>query len=118
MLRTRPRFADAVTAAVDARGRGPDLSEMDMAVLWAVATRQPVDRAGLRELFGADVSRDVLARLRQTELIATGPRAPRPGAPHTYVTTEGFLVTFGLRSLRDLQDMEMDGLEGQHHREP
>ena len=106
MLRTRPRFADAVMAVVDTRGHGPELSEMDMAVLWAVATRQPVDRAGLREIFGADVSRDLLARLRLTGLVATGPRAPRPGAPHTYVTTEEFLVTFGLRSLRDLQDME------------
>jgi chromosome segregation and condensation protein ScpB len=40
------------------------------------------------------------------ELITTGPRSPRAGAPYTYVTTPKFLVAFDLQSLRDLPDME------------
>ena len=41
------------------------------------------------------------------------PMSPsRALSPHTYVTTEGFLITFGLRSLRDLQDMEEGTGEG------
>ncbi|HCR93985.1 MAG TPA: transcriptional regulator, partial [Oceanicaulis sp.] len=47
------------------------------------------------------------ARLRYKDLIASGPRSPRPGAPHTFVTTETFLVTFDLQSLRDLPEMEL-----------
>jgi chromosome segregation and condensation protein ScpB len=39
-------------------------------------------------------------------LIGTGPRSPRRGAPYTFVTTEQFLVVFGLESLRDLPDRE------------
>lgn len=36
----------------------------------------------------------------------TGPRSPRRGAPYTFVTTEQFLVAFGLENLRDLPDRE------------
>jgi hypothetical protein len=39
-------------------------------------------------------------------LIAAGPRSPQPGAPYTYVTTDGFLSRFGFSSLRDLPDFE------------
>lgn len=41
-----------------------------------------------------------------TGLIGTGPRAPRRGAPYTFVTTDAFLAAFGLESLRDLPDAE------------
>jgi segregation and condensation protein B len=47
----------------------------------------------------------VIAALRSAELIATGPRSPQPGAPHTYVTTLAFLELWGLASLRDLPDL-------------
>jgi segregation and condensation protein B len=47
----------------------------------------------------------VIAALRGGELIATGPRSPQPGAPHTYVTTPAFLGLWGLASLRDLPDL-------------
>ncbi|WP_417255185.1 SMC-Scp complex subunit ScpB, partial [Celeribacter sp.] len=53
------------------------------------------------------VSRDLLSRLRFKDLIASGPRSPRPGAPHTFVTTEAFLATFDLHSLRDLPELEI-----------
>lgn len=79
---------------------------MEMGVLCAIAYHQPIDRAGLKDIFGKDISRDLLARLRAQELIATGPRSPRAGAPYTYVTTQKFLVVFGMESLRDLPDRE------------
>ncbi|WP_354002477.1 SMC-Scp complex subunit ScpB [Pseudogemmobacter faecipullorum] len=47
-----------------------------------------------------------LARLHRQALIARGPRSPEPGAPYTYVTTPGFLIQFGLETLRDLPDIE------------
>ena len=109
MFRTRPRFADAVRALVGPAMQPPDLSKTEMAVLCAVAYHQPIDRAGLRDIFGREIGRDLLGRLRDADLIATGPRAPRPGAPYTFVTTEEFLVTFDLQSLRDLPELEAGG---------
>jgi len=108
-LRTRPRFAPAIEAAADLGARPPVFTEMEMAVLCAVAYHQPIDRAGLAAIFGKRVGREVVARLRTLALIATGPRAPRPGAPQTFVTTDTFLETFGLETLRDLPDIVGEG---------
>ncbi len=65
-----------------------------MGVLCAIAYHQPIDRAGLKDIFGKEVSRDLLARWR-------------PGAPHAFVTTEIFLTTFDLQSLRDLPELDL-----------
>ena len=75
-------------------------------MLTAIAYFQPLTRAELSQIFGREISRDVLATLRETGLIGAGPRSPRAGAPVTYVTTGKFLERFGLASLRDLPDME------------
>jgi len=107
MFRTRPQFADAIKAATDPGKPRTEFNGMELAVLCAVAYHQPIDRAGLADIFGKEVGRDLIARLRYMKLIADGPRAPRRGAPHTFVTTETFLVTFDLQSLRDLPDMEV-----------
>ena len=107
MFRTKTQFADAIKAAADLGDQSLAFTEMEMGVLCAIAYHQPIDRAGLKDIFGKDVSRDLLARLRFKELIASGPRAPRAGAPHTFVTTEAFLVTFDLQSLRDLPELEL-----------
>lgn len=106
MLRTKVRFADAIKAAADLGEPRAEFSEMEMSVLCAVAYHQPIDRAGLADIFGKEVSRDLIARLRYLKLIADGPRAPRRGAPHTFVTTPEFLAMFDLQSLRDLPDLE------------
>ncbi len=107
MFRTKTQFADAIKAAADLGEQSLAFTEMEMGVLCAIAYHQPIDRAGLKDIFGKEVSRDLLARLRFKDLIASGPRAPRPGAPHTFVTTETFLVTFDLQSLRDLPELEL-----------
>jgi segregation and condensation protein B len=107
MFRTMAQFTDAIKAAADLGEQSLAFTEMEMGVLCAIAYHQPIDRAGLADIFGKEVSRDLLARLRYKDLIASGPRSPRPGAPHTFVTTETFLVTFDLQSLRDLPDIEI-----------
>ena len=83
-------------------------TEMEMGVLCAIAHHQPITRDGLKDIFGKEISRDLLARLRHKDLIASGPRSPRPGEPHTFVTTETFLATFDLQALRDLPDLEIE----------
>lgn len=45
--------------------------------------------------------------LRGAGLLASEPRSPTPGAPHTYVTTKHFLSAFGTDTLRDLPDVEV-----------
>jgi len=106
MLRTRPAYAPAIQAAADAGDQMPELSEFDLAVLAAIAYHQPVTRDGLKDIFGREISRDLIGRLHARGLIGIGPRSPRRGAPYTYVTTEQFLAAFGLESLRDLPDGE------------
>ena len=106
ILRTRPAFAATIRAAADVAEQSLDLNEFDVAVLAAIAYRQPITRDGLRDIFGKDISRDLIGRLHAKLLIATGPRSPRRGAPYTFVTTEQFLVAFDLQSLRDLPDRE------------
>lgn len=106
ILRTRPAYGPVIRAAADAGGQDPDLGEFDIAVLAAIAYHQPITRDGLKDIFGKAISRELIGRLHSRDLIATGPRSPQRGAPYTFVTTEGFLVAFGLPSLRDLPDRE------------
>jgi len=106
MLRTRSAYATVIRAAADVGGQDLDLREFDLAVLAAVAYNQPITRDGLKDIFGKEISRDLIGRLHARDLIATGPRSPRRGAPYTFVTTEKFLVAFDLQSLRDLPDRE------------
>lgn len=112
MFRTRAQFADAIKAAADLDDQPLAFTETEMAVLCAVAYHQPIDRAGLKDILGKEISRDLLARLRYKDLIASGPRSPRSGAPYTFVTTQTFLVTFDLHSLRDLPELEIGDSEG------
>lgn len=97
MLRTRAAYAPAIRVAANAGEQALNLSEFDLAVLAAIAFHQPISRDGLKDIFGKEISRD---------LIGTGPREPRRGAPYTFVTTETFLAAFGMESLRDLPDAE------------
>lgn len=106
MLRTRPAFGAAIRAAADVDEQRLDLNEFEVAVLAAIAYHQPITRDGLRDTFGKEISRDLIGRLAERGLIATGPRSPKRGAPYTFVTTDAFLATFDLESLRDLPDPE------------
>ncbi|RID89567.1 SMC-Scp complex subunit ScpB [Gemmobacter lutimaris] len=107
MFRTRAVYAPAIRAAAEVGDQWLDLSEFDVAVLAAIAYHQPITRDGLKDIFGREISRDLIGRLHARDLIGTGPRSPRRGAPYTFVTTEQFLVAFGLESLRDLPDQDL-----------
>lgn len=106
MFRTRSVYASVIRTAADIGGQDLDLREFDAAVLATIAYYQPISRDGLKDVFGKEISRDLIGRLHAQGLIGTGPRSPRRGAPYTYVTTEKFLVTFNLESLQDLPDRE------------
>lgn len=108
-LRTRPRFASAIRLAhgADLQDAGPPaLTQTEMLALAGIAYLQPATRAALSRLAGREISRDVLGALKRHGLIAAALRAPEPGAPLAWVTTGRFLEAFGLRSLRELPEME------------
>ena len=105
-LHTRPAFGPAVRVAFDIPADAKQLTKLEAGVLMAVAMFQPVTRGEISEMFGREISRDLIAALREEGLIAAGPRSPKLGAPYAYVTTEKFLVEFGFELLRDLPDLE------------
>lgn len=107
MFRTKTAYAPAIRAAADVGDQLLTLSEFDVAVLAAIAYHQPITRDGLKDIFGKEISRDLIGRLHARDLIGTGPRSPRRGAPYTFVTTEQFLVAFNLASLADLPEREL-----------
>ncbi len=105
--RTRVRFADTIRASsTPTRGGATALSEFEAMVLMAVGYFQPVTRAELNKIFGREISRDIIGNLRNAGLLASGPRSPTPGAPYSYVTTKNFLSAFGMKTLRDLPNIE------------
>ena len=106
MFRTRAIYAPTIRTAADVGDQVLDLNEFDVAVLAAIAYHQPITRDGLKDIFGKEISRDLIGRLHARSLIGTGPRAPKRGAPYTFVTTEQFLVAFDLETLGDLPDRE------------
>lgn len=105
--RTREVFAEAIRTATGLGDQVRPLSQQESLILMCIAYYQPITRGELSQFFGKEVSRDLVAHLRGLDFIASGPRAPQPGAPYTYVTTKGFLSQFGFNTLRDLPDMDM-----------
>jgi segregation and condensation protein B len=106
MLRTRPAFAPALRTAFGISAETRKLTKLEAGVLMAIAYFQPITRADLSEMFGREISRDLIAALREKRLVGAGPRSPTLGAPIAYVTTERFLSEFGFGSLSDLPDLE------------
>ena len=103
---TRPAYADAIRAAVGGGETKANLTQSEVLVLMCIGYFQPITRGDLSSFFGKEISRDLIGNLRSHGFIASGPRAPQPGAPYTYVTTPAFLLEFGLDTLRDLPDRE------------
>jgi chromosome segregation and condensation protein ScpB len=104
-FQSRAKFAPFIRAAAGAPASAP-LSDTQARVVTVIAYFQPLTRVELGQILGREISRDLIAALRETGLVAAGPRSPRAGAPVTWVTTGKFLERFGLASLRDLPEME------------
>jgi segregation and condensation protein B len=113
-IRTKALYADAIRASgVQGSQQGlGELSKAEMMVLADIAYFQPITRAAISEHLGKDISRDIIAKLKQLDLISAGPRVPEPGAPFAYVTTRRFLNVFGLNNLRNLPDLAQLREEG------
>lgn len=105
-FRTRLAYAQVIEASTVGPERRLELTQTELMVLVSIAYHQPITRAGVSEILGREISRDIIGQLRDKEMISAGPRSPTPGAPFTYVTTRQFLAHFSLNTLRDLPDIE------------
>ncbi|KKC37992.1 transcriptional regulator [Devosia epidermidihirudinis] len=105
-FRTRLAYAQAIKTSTVGLERRLELTQTELMVLVSIAYHQPTTRAGVSEILGREISRDIIGQLRDKEMISAGPRSPTPGAPFTYVTTRQFLAHFSLNTLRDLPDIE------------
>ncbi|MER9056948.1 SMC-Scp complex subunit ScpB [Mesorhizobium sp. M0910] len=103
---TRPAYADAIRRAVGASERAVDLTQSEVLVLMCIAYFQPSPAPSCPPSSAKRSAATWFGNLRSSGLIASGPRAPQPGAPYTYVTTQAFVLEFGLSTLRDLLDFE------------
>lgn len=105
-LVTAPQAAPAVEALLGLEGRRR-LSAAAMETLAIIAYRQPVTRGQVERIRGVS-SEAGIATLRARELIAEVGRAPGPGRPTLFGTTQRFLGQFGLEHPRQLPPLPAD----------
>ena len=86
---TRKGFAEAIRAATGLADPVKELSRAEAGALMAIAYFQPVTRGEISEMFGREISRDLIASLCAASLIAAGPRSLQSGAPYA-VCRPGF----------------------------
>ncbi|MBS0995520.1 SMC-Scp complex subunit ScpB [Gluconobacter cerinus] len=109
MFRTAPDLAEALRVLLE---RPPErLPRAALEVLLLIAARQPVTRPEIESFRDAALSQKTLALLQEKGLIRSVGRKPVPGQPQLWGTTETFLVTYGLRSLAELDPL-LEGLRG------
>ncbi len=99
-LVTAPEQNDVINRCLEKRPQ-PRLSPTALEVLSIVAYFQPVTRAYIEQIRGADSSYTVAA-LTQRGLIAPCGKLEAPGRPTLFATTEQFLRVMGISSLEEL----------------
>ena len=83
------------------------LTGVQLEVLTIAAYKQPVTKAEIDQIRGAD-SYAVLAKLIEMDLLEEKGRLGRPGSPILYGTTQRFLRSFGLTSIDTLPVLEYE----------
>jgi len=86
------------------------LSRAGMETLAIIAYHQPVTRAEIEEIRGVGLSRGTLDLLLEARWVAPKGKRRTAGRPTTWGTTSGFLVDFGIESIKDLPGL--DDLKG------
>ena len=99
-LVSAPQYSEIINKVLEKRPV-PKLSPTALEVLSIVAYYQPVTRAYIEQLRGADSSYTV-AVLSERGLIAPCGRLEAPGRPVLFGTTEQFLRVMGISSLAEL----------------
>ncbi len=103
-LSTHPGYAQYIEEYVlswDTR----KLSQAALETLAVIAYHQPVTREGVKAIRGVN-SEGVISSLIEKGLVKEAGRERDRGQAILYGTTQGFLERFGLKSLKDLPDLE------------
>lgn len=103
-LFTHPAYHDQVADYVlswDTRR----LSQAALETLAVIAYHQPVTREGVKAIRGVN-SDGVISSLVDKGLVREAGRDPQRAQAIRYATTQAFLERFGLKSLRELPDLE------------
>ena len=99
-LATRPDYISYLRRMATSPSSG-SLSAAALEALAIVAYKQPITRAEIEAIRGVQSDRAVHTLVHR-QLIHEIGRQDSPGRPILYGTTDHFLQTFGLRSLKDL----------------
>ena len=83
----------------------PRLTNAALEVLSIIAYNPKTTRAQIEEIRGV-ASDSVVSRLLDYGLIKESGKLSLPGAPMTYTTTDKFLLTFGLDSIKELPKLD------------
>lgn len=105
-----PEYADIISRTLESR-KPPALSPAALETLSIVAYYQPATQAYVNKLRGVDSSYSI-GSLCDKGLIESKGHLDVPGRPLLYVTTDLFLRTMGISSLKELPplpDMQQNG---------
>lgn len=102
-IRTAPDLAQALRISVEVPRK---LSRAAIEALAIIAYHQPVTRAEVEEIRGVALSRGTLDVLLEASWIKPRGHKQTPGRPALWVTTDEFLMHFGLASVGDLPGVE------------
>lgn len=83
------------------------LSQASLEVLAIVAYNQPITRSEIDELRGVSCSH-IIRKLLAKGLLKEAGKSDMPGRPNLYKTTSEFLDYFGLATIEDLPNIEIE----------
>ncbi len=104
-LCTKPLFATYVKRALELR-KTPPLTKASLEVLAITAYNQPVTRSYIEAVRGVDSS-SIVSSLCDKGLIFESGQMDAPGRPSLFSTTDAFLRCFGLESLEQLPELDI-----------
>jgi len=103
-LRTNPEYADEIIN-FNKEIKKFRISKASLEVLAITAYKQPLTRLEIERIRGVDCS-GVLNQLLDKRLMEIRGRKDVPGKPFLYGTTDEFLETFNLKSIKDLPTLK------------
>ncbi len=103
-LISRPEFAPYIRRLFQIK-KSNRLSKALLETLAVIAYKQPVTRAEVEAIRGVSVSY-AFDQLQEKRLIKIVGIADLPGRPKLYRTTDEFLVSFGLKNLKELPSLD------------
>lgn len=102
---TSPDYYDYIKQLREPRHKS-GLSQAALETLAIIAYKQPITKAAIDQIRGVSSYNSIL-KLLEKNLIKEVGRADAPGKPILYGTTEEFLRSFGLKTIKELPILDM-----------